>query len=930
MMSNVASKHVGELAIKVLLTLGLTFGLSLVLPTSPAVATTGDDVAAAQQKVTAAQQKLAAAQAEVDRLSQLPQKDAWDFYASLPNGMGEEALTVLNQNNKKGSTHRGDAKDSTSLDNMWQAVQWLERCNAIRSKDGLAALKVNITMMAVAQVNTNYSTNFKNGHSKQFNVAENLAWNWGNKDPFDGWYYREKQVYEWEQAGLTLEQVLAQGLKLPDGQVPTEGSWQDGHYRNVVNTSYKYTGFAVAQYTYANSPYPCTYGQTFTGSGNTSNLLYTKDQPFTLNKTLESAAMTVADYKALLKDFIDEAKKDSPEMIAAKKTLADAQAELATAKAELEEAIKNQKTSVSPVIVGTSYTFQEGTTRKAVSSNQGYAISGTNQAVDAGSYTVMLSLNEGYIWSDGTSDPKTIAWEINRAKKDLSLNDVAFIGATVKGDKKRVSLPASGWSRITAVSSNPSVAEVTVTGSGATTALEITALAKGTSTITVTAAAGNYQEACATFQVTVPDLSTPKIELNRSNLNLTGYEKEFLYTGEDITPIVQVGYVVDEVYHSLTKDVDYTITYKNNREIGTASVTVTGIGNYTGSFTGEFRICRATMSDSRSGISYIYPESFFAFDGKPHTLNLIVLYNGTTLVENRDYTVSYVNNVNPGRGSVTIRGIGDYCGSAQFPIYIYDNSGTNDSNNKPGSGNQGSGSATGGTEQETPGVSHGGSIKPSTPGSITAPVVSPALPKAQSLSVSKLSKSYAPSKLTAKGKLAKAQSFTVKATGAVGKVVYKKLSGSKYVAVNSSGKVTVKKGTPKGTYSIKVRVSAGATGSYKASSIVKTVKVVVGDQTVKLGKSSISVKQAKVKKKTQTLKVAVKTSAGKINSAKNVSTDKAAKKFSVKKASSKQVTVKVPKGTKKGTYLLKVQIKAPKAAKCAAVTKTVSLKVVVK
>lgn len=545
MMSNVASKHVGELAIKVLLTLGLTFGLSLVLPTSPAVATTGDDVAAAQQKVTAAQQKLAAAQAEVDRLSQLPQKDAWDFYASLPNGMGEEALTVLNQNNKKGSTHRGDAKDSTSLDNMWQAVQWLERCNAIRSKDGLAALKVNITMMAVAQVNTNYSTNFNNGHSQQFNAGENLAWGWAGMDPFDGWYYDEKQVYDWKQVGLTLDQVRAQGLKLPSGYVPTASDWQDGHYLNVVRSSYIYTGFAVAQYTYANSPYPCTYGQTFTGSGNTSNLLYTKDQPFTLNKTLESAAMTVADYKALLKDFIDEAKKDSPEMIAAKKTLSSAQAELAMAKTELEKAISNT-------------------------------------------------------------------------------------------------------------------------------------------------------------------------------------------------------------------------------------------------------------------------------------------------------------------------------------------------------------------------------------------------PKTQSLSVSKLSKSYAPSELTAKGKLAKAQSFTVKATGAVGKVVYKKLSGSKYVAVNSSGKVTVKKGTPKGTYSIKVRVSAGATGSYKASSIVKTVKVVVGDQTVKLGKSSVSVKQTKVKKKAQTLKVAAKTSSGKISSAKNISTNKVAKKFSVKKASSKQITVKVPKGTKKGTYLLKVQIKAPKAAKCAAVTKTVSLKVVVK
>lgn len=68
---------------------------------------------------------------------------------------------------------------------------------------------------------------------------------------------------------------------------------------------------------------------------------------------------------------------------------------------------------------------------------------------------------------------------------------------------------------------------------------------------------------------------------------------------------------------------------------------------------------------------------------------------------------------------------------------------------------------------------------------------------------------------------------------APGKVRYKKLSGSSRLSVTTKGKVTVKKGTPAGTYKMKVQISASAYSVYKAKAIKKTVKVVV-----KPGKSS--------------------------------------------------------------------------------------------
>jgi DNA-entry nuclease len=70
----------------------------------------------------------------------------------------------------------------------------------------------------------------------------------------------------------------------------------------------------------------------------------------------------------------------------------------------------------------------------------------------------------------------------------------------------------------------------------------------------------------------------------------------------------------------------------------------------------------------------------------------------------------------------------------------------------------------------------------------------------------------------------KSQSFSIGCT-AKGKVTYKKLSGSGKLSVSKKGKVTVAKGTPAGTYKAKVKITAAASGNYKAKSITKTIVV---------------------------------------------------------------------------------------------------------
>ncbi len=97
----------------------------------------------------------------------------------------------------------------------------------------------------------------------------------------------------------------------------------------------------------------------------------------------------------------------------------------------------------------------------------------------------------------------------------------------------------------------------------------------------------------------------------------------------------------------------------------------------------------------------------------------------------------------------------------------------------------------------------------------------------------KITKASQPLKVTVKNQTVKYKSVKkanklvraiVKVTGEKTKKTYTKLSGNKKLTVNKkTGKITIKKGIKKGTYTLKIKVATGATANYKAGS--KTVKV---------------------------------------------------------------------------------------------------------
>ena len=74
----------------------------------------------------------------------------------------------------------------------------------------------------------------------------------------------------------------------------------------------------------------------------------------------------------------------------------------------------------------------------------------------------------------------------------------------------------------------------------------------------------------------------------------------YTYTGSAFTPSVTVKAKVNGVLKTLTKDVDYTVSYSNNKNPGLATVTVTGKGKYAGTKTAQFTIKPAQVKNLKA------------------------------------------------------------------------------------------------------------------------------------------------------------------------------------------------------------------------------------------------------------------------------------------------------------------------------------------
>ena len=123
------------------------------------------------------------------------------------------------------------------------------------------------------------------------------------------------------------------------------------------------------------------------------------------------------------------------------------------------------------------------------------------------------------------------------------------------------------------------------------------------------------------------------------------------YNGNELKPSVSLTYK----YKTLKKGTDYTVSYSNNINAGTAIVTITGIGSYEGTASTTFQIKPRSLREITAR-----KISTQEYTGQEITPKLNLTYKGKILTENVDYVAVYSNNIEPGNGVVNIQGKGNF------------------------------------------------------------------------------------------------------------------------------------------------------------------------------------------------------------------------------------------------------------------------------
>ena len=173
--------------------------------------------------------------------------------------------------------------------------------------------------------------------------------------------------------------------------------------------------------------------------------------------------------------------------------------------------------------------------------------------------------------------------------------------------------------------------------------------------VIITGIGGYCGEAKESYWITAKAIDDPGITASSKTETVS-------YDGSEKTIKVEVkdGKTV------LKEGKDYTLSFEDNINVGTAYCIITGIGNYQNSLPVSFEITAKQVS----GLTVKLSKTSFDYDGKPKTPDVSV-YDGNKVLElDTDYTFTYENNTDPGTAYVVITGQGNYTGSAKIPFDI--------------------------------------------------------------------------------------------------------------------------------------------------------------------------------------------------------------------------------------------------------------------
>ena len=203
--------------------------------------------------------------------------------------------------------------------------------------------------------------------------------------------------------------------------------------------------------------------------------------------------------------------------------------------------------------------------------------------------------------------------------------------------------------------------------------------------------ANNYYPGTATVIVTgtnayAGSTGTVTFKIQKPNIGTADYAGKVTarrYTGKAVTPKPSL-YVKLAGYGwvTLEEGSEYeVVSYANNVEVGQATMTIKGIGYFTGTATMEFSIVErqgAVEQISADNVSFSYLYEEYDYTGKPVRPDPYVWWKNPStgynmrLTRGNNYDVTYKNNVEPGTATIVITGTDDFAGSVSKTFAIVD------------------------------------------------------------------------------------------------------------------------------------------------------------------------------------------------------------------------------------------------------------------
>ena len=167
---------------------------------------------------------------------------------------------------------------------------------------------------------------------------------------------------------------------------------------------------------------------------------------------------------------------------------------------------------------------------------------------------------------------KTTSLKLNSSTYNLAIGETLRLYPTVT--------PQNTTDRIEWISGDTSIATVECAG-------VIRGVSQGTVAIQVKSSSG-VSTTCVIEVSDRVETSVDKVVKKNISLATISVANQY-YTGKAVKPALTVKY---NDITTLQNGYDYTVTYSNNVNVGTAKITIKGIGNYTGTVTKTFKITK--------------------------------------------------------------------------------------------------------------------------------------------------------------------------------------------------------------------------------------------------------------------------------------------------------------------------------------------------